>query len=138
MKYPNIAKILNQRGGTKKINIRKILYQNGNMKERIHRYHWIKAKKWKKGQLSKKKVYCKQDCIYQCNANIFKNEKYSVLALELFIIVKCFDEKAHFCETCHKHLLTGKIPYQAVCNKIGLHPAKNELKILKRLQRILI
>ena len=30
MKYPNIAKILNQRGGTKKINIRKILYQNGN------------------------------------------------------------------------------------------------------------
>lgn len=54
MKYPNIAKILNQRGGTKKINIRKILYQNGNERKNTQ-IPLNQSEKMKKGPTIKEK-----------------------------------------------------------------------------------
>ena len=77
-------------------------------------------------------------CIYQCSGNTFKNEKYIVLTPELFVKVKSLEEKTKVCETCHKHLLKGKIPCQAVRKIMRLYPARNELKVIKRLGRILI
>ena len=77
-------------------------------------------------------------CIYQCSGNTFKNEKYIVLTPELFVTVKSLEEKAQVCETCHKHLLKGKIPCQAVRKIMKLYPARNKLKVITRLERILI
>ena len=52
--------------------------------------------------------------------------------------MKSLDEKLFICETCHKHLWKNEIPCQAVCNKMVLDPIPNELKGLKKLEKVLI
>ena len=52
--------------------------------------------------------------------------------------IYCPYARTKVCETCHKHLLKGKIPCQAVRKIMRLYPARNELKVIKRLGRILI
>ena len=41
------------------------------------------------------------------------------------------------CETCHKHLNKNEIPSRAVCNKMAVDPIPNELKDLKKLEKVL-
>ena len=52
--------------------------------------------------------------------------------------MKSFDETLYICETCKKHLYKNQIPYQGVCNKMGLDSIPDELTDLKELEKILI
>ena len=52
--------------------------------------------------------------------------------------MKSYDEKFYICETCHKHLHKNEIPCQAVCNKMALDPIPDELRHLKKLEKVLI
>ena len=69
---------------------------------------------------------------------LFNYEKYDILTAELYHGVKSFDEKLYICETCHKHLYKNEIPCQAVCNKMALDPISDQLKYLKKLEKVLI
>ena len=73
--------------------------------------------------------------LYEHSVQVFRKEKYNNFTTEH---VKSFDDKIYVCKTCHKHLLKGSIPCQAVCNKMALDPIPRELKNLRRLERILI
>ena len=52
--------------------------------------------------------------------------------------MKSFDEILYICETCHNHLYKNEIPCQAYCNKMALDPIPDELKDLKKLEKVLI
>ena len=52
--------------------------------------------------------------------------------------VKSFDKNLYICETCHKDLYKNETPCQAVRNKMALNPPPNELKDLKKLEKVLI
>ena len=52
--------------------------------------------------------------------------------------VRSFDEKIYISDTYHKHLSRNEIPCQAVFNKMSLDSIPDELKDLKKLEKILI
>ena len=52
--------------------------------------------------------------------------------------MKTFDEKFYICKICQKNLYKNEIPCQAVCNKMDLDPMPDELKDLKKLEKVLI
>ena len=72
----------------------------------------------------------------QRSIRLFKYKKYYILCAELYHRVKLFDEKLYVCETCHKDLNKNVIPCQEVCNKIDLAPIPDELKNLKKIEKI--
>ena len=76
--------------------------------------------------------------LYQRSVRLFKYEKYHILTADLHHPVKSFDEKFYICQTCHKHHYKNDIPCQAVCNKMALDPIPDELRDLKKLERVLI
>ena len=49
-----------------------------------------------------------------------------------------FDSMLYICLTCHKSVSKGKIPCQAVSNKLELEAAPKILQDLKRLEKVLI
>ena len=52
--------------------------------------------------------------------------------------MRSFNEKNYICHTCHKHISRNEMPCQAVFNKMSLDPILDELKDLKKLEKILI
>ena len=76
--------------------------------------------------------------LYQRSVRLFNYEKYDILTAELYNGVKSFDKKLYICETCHKHLYKNKTFCQAVCNKMTLDPILDQLKDLKKLEKVLI
>ena len=52
--------------------------------------------------------------------------------------MRSFNEKNYICHTCHKHISRNEMPCQAVFNKMILDPILDELKDLKKLEKILI
>ena len=52
--------------------------------------------------------------------------------------MKTFDEKFYICKTCQNNLYQNEIPCQAVCNKTDLDPMPDELKDLKKLEKVFI
>ena len=52
--------------------------------------------------------------------------------------MRSFDEKLYICETSHTHICKNEIPCQAVCNKMVLDLIPDELKDLKKLEKVLI
>ena len=50
----------------------------------------------------------------RCSIRLFKSGKYHILTVELYHLVKLFEEK-----------------FQAVCNKMALYPITDELKNFK-------
>ena len=75
---------------------------------------------------------------YQRSVRLFKPEKYHVLTTDLYHPVKSYDEKFYICETCHKHLHKNEIPCQAVSNKMALDPIPDEIRHLRKLEKVLI
>ena len=52
--------------------------------------------------------------------------------------MKSYDAKFYICEKCHKHLHKNEISCQAVCNKMALDPIPDELRHLRKLEKVLI
>lgn len=50
----------------------------------------------------------------------------------------CNRSSLWICKTCHRKILSGKIPAEAVVNKMNLESLPNELKDLNSLERQLI
>ena len=71
------------------------------------------------------------------SVRLFEHEKY-ILTAEFYCPVRSFDENIYICHTCHKHLSRNEMPCQAVFNKMSLDPILDELKDLKKLEKILI
>ena len=44
----------------------------------------------------------------------------------------------YICDTCHKHLPRNEMPCQAIFKKMSLGPIPDELKDLKKLEKVLI
>ena len=56
----------------------------------------------------------------------------------MYCLVISFDVKTCICDTCHKHLSRNEMSFQAVFNKMSLDHIPDELKDLKKLEKILI
>ena len=52
--------------------------------------------------------------------------------------MKLFDKKLHICETCLKNLYKNKSQCQTACNKMVLDPIPDELKDLKKIEKVSI
>ena len=52
--------------------------------------------------------------------------------------MRSFDETIYICHICHKRLSRNEIPCQAIFNKMSLDPIPDELKDLKKLEKVLI
>ena len=75
--------------------------------------------------------------VFKLSVRLFEHEKY-ILTAEFYSPVKSFDKKIYICNTCHTYLSTNEMPCQAVFNKTSLDPIPDELKDLKKLEKILI
>ena len=56
----------------------------------------------------------------------------------IYIPATTFDSRLYICLTCHKSVSKGKIPCQAVCNKLKVEAAPKVLQDLRRLEKVLI
>ena len=74
--------------------------------------------------------------LYRKTVMCLNKEKYKMQGL--FTNTKSFDNKEYICRTCHSKAVQGKVPSQAVCNKLEVFDIPPELSILKKLEQIFI
>ena len=72
--------------------------------------------------------------LYRKSVRKFHRDTYSV---DIFTDVPSFDNEQYICNTCHSKLMKGKIPCQAVYNKLQMDQAPPELEELRKLESIL-
>ena len=65
----------------------------------------------------------------------FHRDAYSI---DTFTDVPSFDNEQYICNTCHSKLIKGKIPCQAVYNKLQMDQAPSELEELRKLESVLV
>ena len=53
-------------------------------------------------------------------------------------IFKSYDNTDYICHTCHVKAMKGKVPGQAVTNKMELHAVLMQLKCIRKLESILV
>ena len=53
-------------------------------------------------------------------------------------VQQSFDGKQYICNTCHKKVINGKLPCQAVVNKMYVDETTTELSLLEKIEQILI
>ena len=73
--------------------------------------------------------------LYRKSVRKFHRDAYS---LDIFTDVPSFDNEQYICNTCHSKLIEGKIPCQAVYNKLQMDQAPPELKELRKLESIFV
>ena len=73
--------------------------------------------------------------LYRKSVRKFHRDAYSV---DIFTDVPSFDNKQYICNTCHSKFIKGKIPCQAVSNKLQMDQAPPELEELRKLESILV
>ena len=64
------------------------------------------------------------------------NEKYPCQTY--MNVQQSFDGKQYICNTCHKKVINGKLPCQAVVNKMYVDETTTELSLLEKIEQILI
>ena len=74
--------------------------------------------------------------LYRKTVICLKKDKYNIQ--NLLTDVKSFDGKQYICKTCHSKASQGKVPSQAVCNKLAVDKIPQELLVLEKLEQILI
>ena len=74
--------------------------------------------------------------LYRKSVTLIKEAKYSTRFL--FTNKKSFDEKEYICKTCDLKVSKGKVPCQAVYNKLLVDEIPPELDSLEKLEQILI
>ena len=75
--------------------------------------------------------------LYKRTVKWFVQVKYTSLP-ELFTGVKSYDGNEYICITCDKNVIKGKIPCQAVCNKMLVDEIPPERACLEKLESVLI
>ena len=78
-----------------------------------------------------------------CNRSLYKK---SVMKLainkypsqHMFTIKFSFNGKLYVCKTCHSKCMQGSIPCQAVVNNLYVDDVPNDLKVLSKLEQILV
>ena len=73
--------------------------------------------------------------LYRKSVRKFHRDAYSI---DIFTDVPSFDNEQYICNTCHSKLIKGKIPCQAVYNKLQMDQAPPELEELRKLESILV
>ena len=69
--------------------------------------------------------------LYRKSVRKFHRDTYSI---DIFTDVPSFDNEQYICNTCHSKLMKGKIPCQAVYNKLQMDQAPPELEELRKLE----
>ena len=77
-------------------------------------------------------------CHYMRSIVQFKEERYNLQEDDVFTDVLSFDGKKYICHTCHKKLMKGNIPDQAVFNKLQVHRLPFELMDVRKLEKAII
>ena len=82
-------------------------------------------------------VVCNRS-LYRKTVKLFNIEAYSPELFNIFTNLESFDNLKYVCHTCDRHLKKGDIPCQAVWNKLQVDDLPHEIKLLNRLEKILI
>ena len=77
-------------------------------------------------------------CLYKRSVIDYKEEKYNIFVEGLYTDVKSFDGKLYVCKTCDLKLKKGKVPCQAVYNKLAVSCLPEQFKSVRKLDRVLI
>ena len=73
--------------------------------------------------------------LYRKSLRKFYRDAYSI---DIFTDVPSFDNEQYICNKCHSKVIKGKIPCQAVYNKLQMDQAPPELEELRKLESILV
>ena len=76
-------------------------------------------------------------CHYIRSVVCFKEDKYN-LEENIFSLINSFDGKQYICHTCHRKLLKGNVPCQAVWNKLEVCHLPSEFNDLRKLEKAII
>ena len=86
-------------------------------------------------------VVCNR-CLYRRSVIVFKEDSYQNINYEVFASrVESFDSCEYICKTCNLKLKSKKQkgpPCQAVCNKLEVFNLPPRLKVVNRLERVLV
>ena len=74
-------------------------------------------------------------CLYDRSVLCFHQDKYF---MDMDKVLCNFMQQEHIYRSCDRYLKKKKIPPQAVCNKLNIPSVPCEIKILIRLERLLI
>ena len=73
--------------------------------------------------------------LYKHSVKIFFKEKYPDF---YFAHIHPGDEVEYICITCDSYLIKGKIPSQAVCNKLETYNVPNHFDDMRLLEKVLV
>ena len=120
------------------ITLKNTLYQNSKRKT----YSTEKAVAKFKEEVKKGPFYIYVVCnrtLYKQTVQIFEKNKYQVETSSVFdYMVYSADGKQYICITCHKKLLKGIVPAQAVCNNLQTFELPSRFRDLRKLEKIII
>ena len=77
-------------------------------------------------------------CHYLKSVVHFKEEKYNIETENIFAVINSFDGNQYICHTCHRKLLKGVVPCQAVWNNLQVYHLPMELANLRKLEKAII
>ena len=76
--------------------------------------------------------------LYRVSVTKCRTEKYPTVIQHIFTDVKSYDNTEYICHTCHVKAMKGKVPCQAVSNKMELYAVPMQLKCLRKLESVLV
>ena len=76
--------------------------------------------------------------LYRVSVTKCRTEKYPAVIQHIFTDVKSYDNTEYICHTCHVKAMKGKVPCQAVTNKMELYAVPVQLKCLRKLKSVLV
>ena len=69
--------------------------------------------------------------LYRVNVTKCRTEKYPTVIQHIFTDVKSYDNTEYICHTCHVKAMKGRVPCQAVSNKMELYAVPMQLRCLR-------
>ena len=76
--------------------------------------------------------------LYRVRVTKCRTEKYPTVIQHIFTDVKSYDDAQYICHTCHVKAMKGKVPCQAVSNKMELYAVPMQIKCLRKLESVLV
>ena len=82
-------------------------------------------------------VVCNR-CLYRRSVILYSDEKVPLLDENSLNFVESYDGHFYICKTCSRKIKKGHTPCQAVCNKLEIYEFLDDLKNIRRLEKVLI